>query len=104
MAILAARMAVWPVVALGSRFSGLVAIQPGHTLLATGIYGVVRHPSYLGLLVNSLGWASPFDRPWAWCSRRAWSRRCLLASTQRSDCSARSSAPSTMRTAPGHRG
>ena len=51
---------LWPVFVLGRRFSGLVAIQPGHTLVTTGIYGVIRHPSYLGLLVNSLGWALAF--------------------------------------------
>jgi len=51
---------IWPVFLLGSRFSGLVAIQPGHTLLTTGIYSIVRHPSYLGLLVNSLGWGLAF--------------------------------------------
>jgi protein-S-isoprenylcysteine O-methyltransferase Ste14 len=51
---------IWPVFVLGRRFSGLVAIQPGHTLVTTGLYGVVRHPSYLGLLVNSLGWARAF--------------------------------------------
>jgi len=45
---------------LGRRFSGLVAIQPGHTLVTNGIYGVIRHPSYLGLLVNSLGWGLTF--------------------------------------------
>ena len=45
---------------LGRRFSGLVAIQPGHTLVTTGLYGAIRHPSYLGLLVNSLGWALAF--------------------------------------------
>ena len=45
---------------LGRRFSGLVAIQPGHTLVTSGAYGVIRHPSYLGLLVNSLGWALAF--------------------------------------------
>ncbi len=45
---------------LGHRFSGLVAIQPGHTLVKSGVYGVIRHPSYLGLLVNSLGWALAF--------------------------------------------
>jgi protein-S-isoprenylcysteine O-methyltransferase Ste14 len=38
----------------------LVAIQPGHTLVTTGIYGVIRHPSYLGLLINALGWALVF--------------------------------------------
>jgi protein-S-isoprenylcysteine O-methyltransferase Ste14 len=51
---------LWPVVVLGNRFSGLVAIQPGHTLVTSGLYGVIRHPSYLGLLVNSLGWALAF--------------------------------------------
>ena len=45
---------------LGNRFSGLVAIQPEHTLMTTGIYGVIRHPSYLGLLVNALGWGLAF--------------------------------------------
>jgi protein-S-isoprenylcysteine O-methyltransferase Ste14 len=51
---------LWPVYVLGRRFSGLVAIQPGHTLVTTGIYGIIRHPSYLGLLVNALGWALAF--------------------------------------------
>jgi protein-S-isoprenylcysteine O-methyltransferase Ste14 len=51
---------LWPVFVLGNRFSGLVAIQPGHTLVTKGIYGVIRHPSYLGLLTNSLGWGLAF--------------------------------------------
>ncbi|MEK1886397.1 MAG: isoprenylcysteine carboxylmethyltransferase family protein [Phyllobacterium sp.] len=51
---------LWPVFVLGERFSGLVAIQPGHTLVTTGVYSVIRHPSYLGLLVNALGWSLAF--------------------------------------------
>jgi protein-S-isoprenylcysteine O-methyltransferase Ste14 len=51
---------LWPVFVLGRRFSGLVAIQPGHSLVTDGIYRVIRHPSYMGLLVNSLGWALAF--------------------------------------------
>jgi protein-S-isoprenylcysteine O-methyltransferase Ste14 len=51
---------MWPVFVLGHRFSGLVAIQPGHTLVTGGVYGVIRNPSYLGLLVNALGWALAF--------------------------------------------
>jgi protein-S-isoprenylcysteine O-methyltransferase Ste14 len=51
---------LWPVFALGPRFSGLVAIQPGHELVTTGVYRVIRNPSYLGLLVNALGWALAF--------------------------------------------
>jgi protein-S-isoprenylcysteine O-methyltransferase Ste14 len=51
---------IWPVFVLGHRFSGLVAIQPGHALVTTGVYSMIRHPSYLGLLVNMLGWALAF--------------------------------------------
>jgi protein-S-isoprenylcysteine O-methyltransferase Ste14 len=51
---------IWPVFVLGHRFSGLVAIQSGHTLVTGGVYSVIRHPSYLGLLVGSLGWALAF--------------------------------------------
>jgi protein-S-isoprenylcysteine O-methyltransferase Ste14 len=54
---------LWPVHVLGHRFSGLVAIQPGHALVTTGIYSIIRHPSYLGLFVNALGWALAF-RSW----------------------------------------
>jgi protein-S-isoprenylcysteine O-methyltransferase Ste14 len=51
---------IWPVFVLGPRFSGLVAIQPGHSLETRGVYGVIRHPSYLGLLVTMLGWGLAF--------------------------------------------
>ncbi|MCI4680472.1 isoprenylcysteine carboxylmethyltransferase family protein [Rhodoblastus acidophilus] len=51
---------LWPVVALGDRFSGLVAIQPIHELLTTGPYRYIRHPSYLGLMISSIGWALAF--------------------------------------------
>ena len=51
---------LWPVFVLGDRFSGLVAIQPGHSLVTGGIYRIIRHPSYLGLLVNALGWGLAF--------------------------------------------
>ena len=51
---------IWPVFVLGNRFSGLVAIQPEHILVTDGVYGIIRHPSYLGLLVGSLGWGLAF--------------------------------------------
>lgn len=51
---------LWPVFVLGNRFSGLVAIQPGHTLVTSGVYSMIRHPSYLGMLVLCLGWALAF--------------------------------------------
>jgi protein-S-isoprenylcysteine O-methyltransferase Ste14 len=54
---------LWPVFVLGRRFSGLVAIQPGHTLVTTGVYGLVRNPSYLGMLMFLVGWSLAF-RTW----------------------------------------
>jgi protein-S-isoprenylcysteine O-methyltransferase Ste14 len=49
-----------PVFTLGERFSGLVAIQADHRLVTDGLYRHVRNPSYLGLLVNVLGWSLAF--------------------------------------------
>ena len=60
MFLLSGALRLWPVYVLGDRFSGLVAIQPGHKLVTGGIYNVIRHPSYLGLLLNSLGWSLAF--------------------------------------------
>ena len=51
---------ILPVYVLGRRFSGLVAIQPGHTLETRGLYNVIRNPSYLGLMITSLGWVLTF--------------------------------------------
>ena len=42
-------------VRLGSRFSPVAALQRGHTLETRGIYGVVRHPGYLGAWLCDLG-------------------------------------------------
>ena len=35
-------------------------IQRGHTQVTSGVYRVIRHPSYLGLVVGSLGWSLAF--------------------------------------------
>jgi len=51
---------VWPMFVLGNRFSGLVAIQPGHELATGGPYRWIRHPSYLGAMIGFLGWALVF--------------------------------------------
>jgi protein-S-isoprenylcysteine O-methyltransferase Ste14 len=51
---------LYPVFVLGRRFSGLVAIQTGHQLETHGIYSVIRNPSYLGMIVNMIGWGLAF--------------------------------------------
>lgn len=58
--LLGGLLRIIPVYVLRNRFSGLVAIQPGHKLETTGIYGIIRNPSYLGLLISSLGWVLTF--------------------------------------------
>lgn len=60
MGFLGGVLRIIPVYVLRNRFSGLVAIQAGHTLETTGIYGVIRNPSYLGLLISALGWVLAF--------------------------------------------
>jgi protein-S-isoprenylcysteine O-methyltransferase Ste14 len=45
---------------LGRRFTCLVAIQEGHRLETGGLYRVVRHPSYAGLLLFMAGYVLVF--------------------------------------------
>ena len=58
--IIGGALRLWPVFVLGKRFSGLVAIQPDHSLVTDGIYRSLRNPSYLGMLVIAVGWALAF--------------------------------------------
>jgi protein-S-isoprenylcysteine O-methyltransferase Ste14 len=96
---------LWPVFVLRRRFSELVAMQPGHTLVTRGIYGVIRHPSYLGLLVNSLGWALAFrSAVGVLLTARSSSHLCSRASVRKRRCCAHNSATSTMLIAPARRG
>jgi protein-S-isoprenylcysteine O-methyltransferase Ste14 len=34
--------------------------QPGHELVTDGVYRIIRHPSYLGMLILMFGWALAF--------------------------------------------
>lgn len=43
------------ILTLGRLFTVDVAIHPGHVVVQAGLYRLVRHPSYTGLLVAFLG-------------------------------------------------
>lgn len=62
LALFAAGVALraWAFLYLGRLFSVFLTIQEGHRLVTDNIYAKVRHPSYTGLLVRSLGWALVF--------------------------------------------
>jgi protein-S-isoprenylcysteine O-methyltransferase Ste14 len=90
---------LWPVFVLGNRFSGLVAIQPGHRLVTSGIYSVIRNPSYLGLLVMTLGLALAFRSLVGVLLTACSYRRSSHASARKKRCYVRSSAPNSTPTA-----
>jgi protein-S-isoprenylcysteine O-methyltransferase Ste14 len=52
------------IVTLGRAFSANVALREGQTLNRSGLYSVVRHPSYLGLEIVFLAFAL-HSRTWA---------------------------------------
>jgi protein-S-isoprenylcysteine O-methyltransferase Ste14 len=62
--VLGGALRLYPVFVLGRRFSGLVAIQTDHKLETHGIYSFIRNPSYLGMIVNMIGWGLAF-RGWS---------------------------------------
>lgn len=45
---------------LGRHFSAYVTLQPGHQLVQRGVYGCIRHPLYLSLLLAPAGIALVF--------------------------------------------
>jgi protein-S-isoprenylcysteine O-methyltransferase Ste14 len=40
---------------LGRQYSMYVALRNGHQLIQTGVYRLIRHPIYLGLILNMVG-------------------------------------------------
>jgi protein-S-isoprenylcysteine O-methyltransferase Ste14 len=51
---------------IGKQFSAYVTLQQDHQLVTTGIYGVVRHPLYLSLLLAGPGFALVFASRIVW--------------------------------------
>ena len=49
------------ILTLRRYFTTDVSIQEGHRLVATGIYGIIRHPAYLGSLLSFLGLGLTFS-------------------------------------------
>ena len=45
----------WAVIELGALFTTTVQIQPGHRVIDTGPYSLVRHPAYSGALLTVAG-------------------------------------------------
>jgi protein-S-isoprenylcysteine O-methyltransferase Ste14 len=54
--------AFWARVHIGRNWSGHVTLKPGHRLIRTGPYALVRHPIYTGLLLAMTGTAVAVDR------------------------------------------
>ena len=54
---LAAAISLWGAVALGRNLTPFPKPDRNAVLVQQGIYGVVRHPLYTGVLLAALGWA-----------------------------------------------
>jgi protein-S-isoprenylcysteine O-methyltransferase Ste14 len=46
---------VWAIAALGAAFRTTVEVDPGQTVVSSGPYQWIRHPSYTGLLLITAG-------------------------------------------------
>ncbi len=47
-------------VALGRNLTPFPMPKPGGDLVTSGVYGLVRHPIYAGIILGTLGWALLF--------------------------------------------
>ncbi|HEX4214558.1 MAG TPA: isoprenylcysteine carboxylmethyltransferase family protein [Candidatus Dormibacteraeota bacterium] len=53
----------WAVVTLGRSFTTTVVVRPEQRMVTTGPYRLIRHPSYLGLLIFFLGFGLGLGNP-----------------------------------------
>ena len=49
--------ALWARFTMGRTWSGLITVQEGHKVVRSGPYAIVRHPSYAGFMLATLGTA-----------------------------------------------
>ena len=54
----------WSIITLGHLFQYSIRIQSGHTVVTTGPYRFVRHPSYTGLSLGVAGYALACGDVW----------------------------------------
>jgi protein-S-isoprenylcysteine O-methyltransferase Ste14 len=59
----------WSGVALGRMYSKQVTIQEDHHLVTDGLYGLIRHPRYLGVLCLAVGFTLLFR---SWIALTLW--------------------------------
>jgi len=64
---------------LGNFFVYEFVVQKSHTLITTGPYSVVRHPSYTGLYGISAGWLMLVTSPHTFLRECIWEKYPLLA-------------------------
>lgn len=62
---------LWCYRQLGCLFTFEITIQPGHALITSGPYSVVRHPSYTGIYLTLLGSTAVAFAPGAYL-RECW--------------------------------
>jgi protein-S-isoprenylcysteine O-methyltransferase Ste14 len=55
----------WAIITLGRFFQYSIRIQSGHTVVTTGPYRFVRHPSYTGLILGVAGYALACGDVWS---------------------------------------
>ena len=55
----------WSIITLGRFFQYSIGIQSGHTVVTTGPYRFVRHPSYTGLILGVVGYALACGDVWS---------------------------------------